>query len=112
VEVCFLDVLREELLQRLEAHNADLPPGRYRVEAAELDLWTSGSSRPLVTSWTRRPSRARAGSTALVVALGTGPQAPIDDDVGAEKEGSFRDLPLEILDSRPVSIDLRAVVAE
>lgn len=41
VEVRSLAVPFEELWSRIEARNAVLPPGTFRVERADLDLWWS-----------------------------------------------------------------------
>lgn len=35
----FLDVSRDELVRRIEARNADLPPGSFRVEPSDIDAW-------------------------------------------------------------------------
>ncbi len=36
----FLDVLRDELLKRLALRNAAVPPDAFRVDEAQLDLWS------------------------------------------------------------------------
>ena len=41
VELCYLDVSREELWARLSRRNADLPPGTFPVTEEQLDLWSS-----------------------------------------------------------------------
>jgi predicted kinase len=38
-ELHFMDVPEEELLRRLEARNADLPSGAFRVDRAQLQTW-------------------------------------------------------------------------
>ncbi|MDE3111721.1 MAG: ATP-binding protein [Chloroflexota bacterium] len=45
VVLCVVDASREELLRRLEARNADLPPGTFRIDEATLDRglrWFAG----------------------------------------------------------------------
>jgi hypothetical protein len=39
-EVRFLDLPRDELVRRLAVRNAALPPDTFRVEIADLDLWS------------------------------------------------------------------------
>lgn len=45
-KVCFLDVSRDELLKRLETRNASLPPDTFKVDEAQLDLWSSWFQQP------------------------------------------------------------------
>lgn len=40
-EVHFTDVPEEELLTRLAARNADLPPGTFHIEESQLRLWST-----------------------------------------------------------------------
>ena len=42
----FLDVLRDELLRRLELRNAALPPDTFHVDFAQFDLWLNGFESP------------------------------------------------------------------
>jgi predicted kinase len=44
--VHFLDVPRDELLRRLARRNAALPPDTFRVDEAQLDLWSSWFEPP------------------------------------------------------------------
>ncbi len=46
VELHFLDVPREELWARLSSRNANPPPGTFRVQEHELDLWLSHFEAP------------------------------------------------------------------
>jgi predicted kinase len=39
-ELHFMDVPEEELLRRLQARNADLPTGAFRIERAQLQTWS------------------------------------------------------------------------
>jgi predicted kinase len=39
VELCFLDVPRDELWARLQKRNVDMPPGSFRVTEKQLDQW-------------------------------------------------------------------------
>ena len=39
VELCYLEVKRDELWARLSRRNANLPPGTFAVTADQLDLW-------------------------------------------------------------------------
>lgn len=45
-KVCFLDVSREELLKRLSERNASLPEDTFKVDEAQLDLWSSWFQKP------------------------------------------------------------------
>jgi hypothetical protein len=45
-ELHFLDVPEEELLARLAARNANLPPGTFRIDEARLRLWHSQFEPP------------------------------------------------------------------
>jgi predicted kinase len=45
-KVCFLNVSRDELLKRLEMRNATLPPDTFKVDEAQLDLWSSWFQQP------------------------------------------------------------------
>jgi predicted kinase len=40
-EIHFTYVPKEELLTRLAARNADLPPGTFHIEEARLKLWST-----------------------------------------------------------------------
>ncbi|WP_304169620.1 ATP-binding protein [Phenylobacterium aquaticum] len=42
----FLDVSRDELIRRLIARNAALPPGSFRVDPKDIDAWTPLFERP------------------------------------------------------------------
>ncbi|MCI3131708.1 AAA family ATPase [Phenylobacterium aquaticum] len=42
----FLDVPRDELVRRLIARNADLPPGSYHVDPKHIDDWIPLFERP------------------------------------------------------------------
>lgn len=46
VELHYLAVARDELWQRLAKRNANLPPGTFVVNEAELDLWLSWFEAP------------------------------------------------------------------
>ena len=41
VELCYLDVSRDELWTRLSRRNENLPPGTFPVTEEQLDLWSS-----------------------------------------------------------------------
>jgi predicted kinase len=45
-EVCFLQVSRDELLRRLAARNADLSPGTFHIDEADLDGWLNRFEPP------------------------------------------------------------------
>lgn len=46
VELHYLAVVRDELWRRLAQRNANLPPGTFTVNEAELDLWLSWFEAP------------------------------------------------------------------
>ncbi|WP_327356511.1 AAA family ATPase [Streptomyces sp. NBC_01304] len=46
VVLCVLDPPRAELVRRLTARNAALPPGTFRIAEAELDEWDGWFERP------------------------------------------------------------------
>ena len=46
VELHYLAVARDELWRRLTRRNANLPPGTFAVNEAELDLWLSWFEAP------------------------------------------------------------------
>ena len=46
VELHYLAVARDELWRRLALRNANLPPGTFTVNEAELDLWLSWFEAP------------------------------------------------------------------
>lgn len=46
VQVCYLDVPRAQLLERLSARNANLQRGMFKVSEAELDLWSTSFEPP------------------------------------------------------------------
>jgi predicted kinase len=46
VELCFLDVPRAELLARLAARNAALPPGGFLVTEEQIELWSTWFEPP------------------------------------------------------------------
>ncbi len=46
VELHYLGVARDELWHRLALRNANLPPGTFAVNEAELDLWLSWFEAP------------------------------------------------------------------
>ncbi len=46
VELCYLDVDRDELWARLSRRNANLPPGTFEVTEQQLDLWLSWFEPP------------------------------------------------------------------
>ncbi len=54
VKLLFLDIPFEELWRRLEARNADLPPGTLPVSRSELETWSS---------WFERPTSEELGGT-------------------------------------------------
>jgi predicted kinase len=56
VEVCYLDVEREELWARLSKRNADLPPGTFVVTEAQLNLWHSWFQPPSADELEERSS--------------------------------------------------------
>lgn len=60
-ELHFLDVPEEELLTRLAARNAQMPPGTFRIDEARLRLWSSLFEPP--TADELRP-RGQSGSDA------------------------------------------------
>jgi predicted kinase len=48
VELCYLDVSRDELWARLSRRNAELPPGTFTVTETQLDLWSGWFEKPTV----------------------------------------------------------------
>ena len=46
VELCYLEVGRDELWARLSKRNANLPPGTFAVRKDQLDLWLSWFEPP------------------------------------------------------------------
>ncbi len=70
VEVRSLAVPFEELWSRIEARNAALPPGAFRVERADLDLWWSDYEPPppdeLLPQAQHAPERSVAASPPTV----------------------------------------------
>jgi predicted kinase len=70
VEVRSLAVPFEELWSRIEARNAALPPGTFRIERADLDLWWSDYEPPapdeLLPQAQHAPERSVAASPPTV----------------------------------------------
>ena len=58
-ELFFLDVATDELLKRLAARNANLPPGTFHVTPEQLLLWATWLERPLPEEL--KPRRAEIG---------------------------------------------------
>lgn len=46
VELCFLDIPRDQLWARIDARNAQLPPAAAHIDEASLDLWWSWFEPP------------------------------------------------------------------
>lgn len=54
VETIFLDVPIETLHQRIARRNLDLPPGTFRIDAEELDEWSTWFEPPTLDELTGR----------------------------------------------------------
>ncbi len=46
VILCFVDAPLAELARRLQARNANLPPGAFKIDAHDLELWSTWFERP------------------------------------------------------------------